>query len=684
MNGQQKTEHMKHPYTNHLIHESSPYLLQHAHNPVNWYPWGDEALNKAKQESKPIIVSIGYSSCHWCHVMEHESFENEEVANIMNENFICIKVDREEHPDVDQIYMNAVQIISGRGGWPLNCFALPDGRPFFGGTYFPKDQWINVLQQVSGLYASDYQKVLEYASQLEAGIQQSELIIKIDTGENVLSDKTLKKMVNRWETQLDHTHGGPNRAPKFPIPNNYEFLLRYATQHNDEALLQHIELTLNKMANGGIYDQLGGGFARYSTDAKWKVPHFEKMLYDNAQLVSLYSHAYQHFKKPLYRQVVEETLAFIKREMTSPEGIFYSALDADSEGEEGKYYVWTKEEIEHELEDDAYLFFAYYRINDDAFWEHENYILMRTEYPEKLAEKYDLSVAELNIIIDGIKEKLLTVRENRIRPGLDDKSLTSWNAMMIKAYVDAYMAIEDPSYLETAFRAANLVEENFKKADGSLYHTYKNGAAKINGLLDDYACMMDAYISLYAVSLQAEWLNKANELALYVQQHFYDEKSGMFFYTSDENEVLVTRKTEVYDNVIPSSNSILARSLKKLAFYFENRQFEQISKQMLFNVEDKMADYGSGYSNWAMLMMDNLNNNYEVVICGDEALLKLKEIQKSYYPRVIWAGSENENEGFSFLKSRFISGKTLIYVCENNACQLPVESVAEAKNILGN
>jgi uncharacterized protein YyaL (SSP411 family) len=682
MNGQQKADHMKHPYTNELIHESSPYLLQHAHNPVNWYPWGDEALNQAKKENKPLIVSIGYSSCHWCHVMEHESFEDEEVARIMNENFICIKVDREEHPDVDQIYMNAVQLISGRGGWPLNCFAMPDGRPFFGGTYFPKDQWINVLQQISDLYISDHQKVLSYMTQLESGIQQSELIVKVDTSEKKLSVKMIQKMVNRWDARMDHVHGGPNRTPKFPLPNNYEFLLRYATQYGDKKLLEHVELTLIKMACGGIYDQIGGGFARYSTDEKWKVPHFEKMLYDNAQLVSLYSHAYQYFKKPYYKQVVAETLSFIEREMTSPEGVFYSALDADSEGEEGKYYVWTIKELEGELGNDANLFFEYYRINKDAFWEHGNYILMRTEHPEKLAEKYGLNETELNIKMAGLREKLLAVRAQRIRPGLDDKSLTSWNAMMIKAYLDAYMALKDTEYMETAFRTARLIEKKFKKADGGLYHTYKNDEAKINGLLDDYACMMDAYISLYSISLQTDWLLKANELAFYVQQHFYDEKSGMFFYTPDENEVLVTKKTEIYDNVIPSSNSILARNLIKLAFYFENSEFEQIAKQMLFNVEDKMLDYGSGYSNWALLMMDFLVQNFEVVVCGDKAIPKLKELQNDYSPNILWAGTIHNDEGFTFLKSRFVPNKTLIYVCKGNTCQLPVESISEAKKLL--
>jgi uncharacterized protein YyaL (SSP411 family) len=436
------------------------------------------------------------------------------------------------------------------------------------------------------------------------------------------------------------------------------------------------------MAHGGIYDQIGGGFARYSTDKKWKVPHFEKMLYDNAQLVSLYSYAYQYFKNPLYRQVVEETLSFIEREMTSPEGVFYSALDADSEGEEGKYYVWTKEELEAELGDNKTIFFEYYRINMDAFWEHGNHILMRTEQPEKLAEKHGLNASELHHKMGALQKKLLAVREKRVRPGLDDKSLTSWNAMMIKAYVDAYMAIEDPKYLEAAFQAAHLIDEKLKKADGGLYHTYKNGEAKINGLLDDYACMIEAYIALYSITLNGEWLLKANELAIYVQQHFYDEKSGMFFYTSDENEVLVTRKSEVYDNVIPSSSSILARNLKKLAFYFEDWDYEQIAKQMLLNVEEPMVDYGSGYSNWALLMMDFLEGNYEVVICGNDAFVALKELQQHYYPQVIWAGTVKNELDFSFLQSRFVNGNTLIYVCQNNTCQLPVESISEVKKIL--
>jgi len=675
---------MNHPYTNHLINESSPYLLQHAHNPVNWYPWGKEALEMAQKENKPLIVSIGYSSCHWCHVMEHESFEDEEVARIMNEHFVCIKVDREEHPDVDQIYMNALQLISGRGGWPLNCFTLPDGSPFFGGTYFPKDQWISVLQQISTLFTTTPQKVEEYAAQLEAGIRQSELIVKADTSGEKPKERTLQKMVERWEKMMDHTHGGPNRAPKFPLPNNYEFLLRYAWKTNNQQLLEHVELTLKKMACGGIYDQVGGGFARYSTDEKWKVPHFEKMLYDNAQLVSLYSHAYQNFKNPLFKKVVEETLTFIKREMTSPEGVFYAAIDADSEGEEGKYYVWTKDELEKKMGNDKTIFFEYYRINKDAFWEDGNYILMRTEHPERLAVEQGIRIDELHKKIDGLKTKLLAVRDKRIRPGLDDKSLTSWNAMMITAYLDAYLVFDNPEYLKTAFTSIEVIEKNFKKKDGGLYHTYKEGAAKINGLLDDYACMIDAYVTLYATTLNDEWLLKANELAKYVQQHFYDHESGMFFYTSDENDVLITRKTEIFDNVIPSSNSIMARNLKKLAFYFDNKAFEKISKQMLFNMENEMIEYGSGYSNWAQLMLDFLDHNYEIVICGKDAISKLKELQKNYSPNILWAGTTKRNDHFSFLKSRFVTDKTFIYICENNTCQLPLEKVSDAKNILDN
>ncbi|MBA2407111.1 MAG: thioredoxin domain-containing protein, partial [Chitinophagales bacterium] len=436
-------------YTNHLIHESSPYLLQHAHNPVNWYAWNDETLKKARDENKLLLVSIGYSACHWCHVMEHESFEDEKTAQIMNEHFICIKIDREERPDIDQVYMTAVQLMTGRGGWPLNCIALPDGRPVYGGTYFPKEQWNDVLLNLANLYETDPEKAEEYADKLTTGIQQAE-IVKSNTEKPEFSLSLLNETVAAWKGHFDTKEGGSDYAPKFPLPNNYRFLLRYAHEVKDEAVMKQVELSLRKMAFGGIYDQIGGGFARYSTDSLWKVPHFEKMLYDNAQLVSLYSEAYQATKEPLYKQVVYETLEWVKREMTNEEGAFYSALDADSESEEGKFYVWTKAELQQILGSDFNLFSDYYNVNRTGYWEHDNYILLRDKTDEEFAKENKMDFSALQKKIEELKVKMLDVREKRVRPGLDDKTLTSWNAMMMRGYADAYMVFGEKEFLDAA------------------------------------------------------------------------------------------------------------------------------------------------------------------------------------------------------------------------------------------
>ncbi|MEZ4737829.1 MAG: thioredoxin domain-containing protein [Flavobacteriales bacterium] len=413
-----------HAHTNRLVHESSPYLLQHAHNPVDWYPWGEEAFAKAREENKLLLISIGYSSCHWCHVMERESFENDELAAVMNERFVCIKVDREERPDVDQVYMTAVQLMTGRGGWPLNCFALADGRPVYGGTYFPPQQWEQVLVQLSDTWRQDPQKVSDQAARLHQGIV-AQNVVELPEAPDAFDAEDLDELVDLWSKGFDNVYGGPDKAPKFPLPNNYQFLLRYAFLTDDAQLKQHVALTLDKMALGGINDQVGGGFARYSTDVLWKAPHFEKMLYDNAQLVSLYSQAYQAFKNPLYKATVERTLAFIEREMTSSEGAFYSALDADTEGEEGLYYVWTKDELQTVLGAEYDLAAAYYNVDAAGLWEHGRYILLRREPDAEFAAEFGISEAELATRIAAINSTLLATREKRERPGLDDKSLTS-------------------------------------------------------------------------------------------------------------------------------------------------------------------------------------------------------------------------------------------------------------------
>ena len=669
-----------HQYTNQLIHESSPYLLQHAHNPVDWYPWGDVVLEKAKTENKLILISIGYSACHWCHVMEHESFENIETAEFMNEHFICIKVDREERPDIDQVYMNAVQLMTGAGGWPLNCFALPDGRPVYGGTYFPNEKWNNVLYQLSDSYQKDSKQFLEYAERLTDAVKNSELV-KLNPEINEFSLNDLIEIVNPWKSSFDAVEGGPSRVPKFPLPNNYEFLLKYNHRANDPNISNSILLTLNKMAYGGIYDQLGGGFARYSTDRYWKVPHFEKMLYDNAQLVSLYSEAYIITKDSLYKQIVDETLGWIKREMTSDEGMFYSALDADSEGMEGKYYVWKKGEIDDLLKDKSPVFCDYYRIGKEALWENENNILLRKESDEVIAERYHKTIEQLQNEIQYCKEILLKERGKRVPPGLDDKQLTSWNALMIKAYTDAYQAFGKEEYLNAAIKCADFINNNIKNNDGSLNHSYKKGKASINGYLEDYSFMIEAFIALYQNTFDENYLHKAKALSDYVIQHFYDKESGMFFFTSDIDKALIARKMEIHDNVIPASNSSLAKGLYLLGIYFENKEFKAIARQMLNNVKKDMKGYPSGYSNWAILMTYIIEPFYEVVITGKNAHAIRQELNNYYIPNKIIAGSTLASS-MPLLEGRFEDDETLIYVCVNNTCQLPVKTVEEALKLM--
>ncbi len=665
-------------HTNLLINETSPYLLQHAHNPVNWYPWGEEALEKAKKENKLIIISIGYSACHWCHVMEHESFEDEEVAKLMNEYFVCIKVDREERPDIDQIYMTAVQLMTGSGGWPLNCFALPDGRPVYGGTYFPKKNWMHILQSIQDEYKNNSEKFIEYATNLTEGIRQSDLI-DINTSEESFSENTAKEMIINWQKSWDIKEGGPNRAPKFPIPNNYEFLLQYTCLNNDEESRKHLELTLDKMAMGGIYDQIGGGFARYSTDALWKIPHFEKMLYDNAQLVSLYSQAFAFTKKEEYKRVVEQTLEFVKRELTDNSGAFYSALDADSEGEEGKYYVWKKEELEKVLGEDYSWVKDYYNINPNGFWEHNNYILLRRESDVEFAKKKNWTLADLNKKVDDVNLKLLNKREKRIKPGLDDKTLTSWNALMLKGYAEAYQYIGNSKYLDIAIKNAAFIQKHQLSKDGKLFHSYKNGKSSINGFLEDYSFTIEAFLKLYEVSFDEKWLNEAKKIADYTIKEFYDEKSGMFYFTANSSEQLITRKFEISDNVIPASNSSIAKGLFLLGKYFDDDNYLKKSEQMLKNMIEQLPGYAPGYSNWGTLLLWNTSPFYEIVIAGKSANKLRNELSKNYYPNLIYLGTEKESN-LSLLENKFVDGETRIYVCIDKSCKLPTNKVEEAKS----
>ncbi|MDQ3047121.1 MAG: thioredoxin domain-containing protein [Bacteroidota bacterium] len=663
-------------YTNALINETSPYLLQHAHNPVNWYPWNEETLEKAKKEDKLILVSIGYSACHWCHVMEHESFEDKKVAQIMNDHFICIKVDREERPDIDQVYMLAVQLMTGHGGWPLNCFALPDGRPVYGGTYFPKQQWINILLNLTDLYSNDRNKVLDYAVQLTEGVKMAE-IIKVNEAEESFTMDILDSSYQDWKMRLDQVEGGPDKAPKFPLPNNYQFLLRYAHLTKNEPLMKHVSLTLKKMAYGGIYDQIGGGFSRYSVDHLWKVPHFEKMMYDNAQLISLYSEAFRQSKDPLYKQVVTDTLEFIKRELTSPEGAFFSALDADSEGEEGKFYVWTKEELQTILKDRFGLFSDYFNINERGFWEHGNYILLRHEDDQTIADKHSISLNELQDIISGIKKELLDFREKRVRPGLDDKTLTSWNALMIQGYADAYRTFGEKEWLNAAEKNAAFLLSKQLRADGGLNHNYKNGRSTINGYLEDYCFTIEALIALYEVTFRESYLENAESLLKYSIAHFMDPSSGMFFFTSDEDKALISRKMELSDNVIPASNSAMAKVLFLLGTHLENPEYIGMSRKMLHNILPEIVPYGAGYSNWSMLLLHFAAPFKELAIVGKSVDEKRAELSQHYLPNVIFAGTSTLST-LPLLKNRTVEGQTYFYVCSEKTCQQPVSTTEEA------
>lgn len=676
---------MTHQFTNDLIHETSPYLLQHAHNPVDWKPWSDNTLQLAKEENKLIIISVGYSACHWCHVMEHESFEDEKVAEVMNANYISIKVDREERPDIDQVYMDAVQLMTGSGGWPLNIVALPDGRPVWGGTYFKREQWMSALSQISKLFQEQPEQLYNYADQLEKGLKSMNLVtLNKETPDFNLTQ--IDSIVAEWSQSFDHVNGGLKRAPKFMMPNNYQFLLRYAYQTNDKSLLDFVNLTLTQMAYGGIFDQIGGGFSRYSVDDKWHVPHFEKMLYDNGQLVSLYADAYLLTKKDLYKNVITETLHFIETELTTPEGAFMSALDADSNNtqghlEEGAYYVWTKEELKTLLSNDFTLFAEYYNVNQYGHWEGNNYVLIRTLDDVEFCKKFDLHQDELDSKKNKWHQALLKARALRERPRLDDKTLTSWNAIMLKAYVDAYRVLRDEKYLDIAKSNANFILQQQLKEDGGLFHNYKNGHSSINGFLEDYALTIDAFISLYENTLDEQWLNYSRDFTNYALDHFYDSQNGMFFFTSNEDPSLVTRNIEYRDNVIPSSNSVMAKNLFKLSHYFDNDYYQKTATTLLNNVQEEMKAYGSGFSNWLDLMLNYTNPFYEVVVVGKNASNKLSEINEFYIPNKLIAGSTSAKES-PLLKDRYLDNKTMIYVCVNKTCQLPVTETDKALEMI--
>jgi uncharacterized protein YyaL (SSP411 family) len=674
---------------NRLALESSPYLQQHAHNPVDWYPWGEEALEKARSENKPILVSIGYSTCHWCHVMERESFEDPQVADFMNEHFVNIKVDREERPDVDQVYMDAVQAMTGSGGWPLNCFLLPDGRPYYGGTYFPprpahsRPSWMQVLASMDDAFRNKREVVEGQAEKLMGYLQQDGMVFSVQTpgpaaeteeGQNPYGRTLLEDTYYHLRDRFDRVEGGFGGAPKFPGSMGIEFLLRYHRFTGNTEALEHAELSLAKMIQGGIYDQLGGGFARYATDRAWLVPHFEKMLYDNALLVSVLADAHQLTGKPLYRETIEETLAYVQREMTHPEGGFFSAQDADSEGVEGKFFVWEKKEVEQVLGEDAELFCRFYDVTEEGNWE-EHSILHRPFSFEEFSEKNQVPLDELRQKLDRARQKLFAERSLRVAPGLDDKGLLDWNALMVSAFAKAYTALGHEPYRKTAVRALDFLLRAYRQTPEGLrfFHTWKNGRAKTEAFLDDYANLIAALLDVYAIDFDRSRLETARDLSLHVREHFYDEADGFFHFAPPGQKDLVLRKKDFYDNATPSGNSTMVHNLFRLALYTGNRHRErETALRLLGALREGVKRYPNAFARYASAFFWAAFPAEERAVIGPNAHEQALSLQKTFAPNTVTMASPDADPTWPLLADRPTDGRTVLYICRDYACQAPV------------
>jgi len=684
------TEETKH--TNQLIHETSPYLLQHAHNPVDWYPWGEEALGRAKKENKPILVSIGYSACHWCHVMEKECFENKAIAQVMNERFINIKVDREERPDLDEIYMNAAQVMTGSGGWPLNVFLTPDLVPFHAGTYFPPEDrggmpgFPKILAIVSDYYMNHRGEVDKIKSQLQETLQQ---MTRMVPSKAALDANVFAKAYEALESQFDPTYGGFGGAPKFPNPMSLSFLLRYWKKTHSEQALSMVEMTLEKMASGGLYDQIGGGFHRYSVDDRWLIPHFEKMLYDNALLSQIYAEAYQATKKERYRRVVEEVLDYVLSEMTSPEGGFYSAQDADSEGKEGKFYVWTQDEIKKILgKEKGTPFCAYYGVTPQGNFEEESNVLHVPSSPRKVCDLYGLTLQDLEKLLEKGRQKLLAEREKRVKPNRDEKVLASWNGLMISGFVDGFKVAGNKKYLQAAEKAASFILQKMKRS-GLLMRVFSKGKSHVNGYSEDYAFFIQALIDLYEATFEIGWVKEADDLSRQMIRQFWDEAQGGFFFTGEENERLITRSKHPYDNVIPSSNSVGVFNLLKLGTLTGDDSLKQKAERTLRLFYGFLSEHPAGFAT----MLSGLSlflDPEEIGVIGSKqeakTLVLLNEINQAYLPNRILSlmdPQEPLKKGWlPFLSEKGAQQNPTAFVCKNFTCLPPVRDEKELKKLL--
>ena len=678
--------------SNRLAAESSPYLLQHAHNPVDWYPWGEEALQKARKEDKPILISIGYSACHWCHVMERESFEDEDTASVMNTDFVNIKIDREERPDLDHIYMDAVQAMTGSGGWPLNVFLTPEGKPFYGGTYFPprpafnRPSWKEVLYSISKTFREKRQEIETHSKELIAHLVETNNLglQKINESETakIFNQENIAEIYGHVMKMADKEQGGFGKAPKFPQSFIIRFLLKYYYYTKTEDALKQALLSLDKMIAGGIYDQVGGGFARYATDENWLVPHFEKMLYDNALLVTVICEAYQLTKHPHYRRTIVQTLDFIFRELLSPEGGFYAALDADSEGEEGKYYVWEKQEIDNILQDDASLFCAYYNVSKHGNWEKKN-ILHASLNEEEFSEKENLSAEKIIAGLDASRKKLLAVRRKRVPPLLDDKILLGWNALMITACCKAYSALGLEEYKGRAINNAEFLWKNFK-GQGIYYfhHSYKNGKTSIPAFLDDYAYFINALIDLQEITGNVEYLHKAKELTEFVIDHFSEENTGYFYFSHKEQKDVIIRKKEVYDGATPSGNAVMAYNLFYLSVIFDKPGWKQRAIMNCRIIGKGVIHYPGSFGVWATMIQAITYGFIEVVITGKVLGNIFKDFLSNFIPDRVFQSATSQNDQFPLLRDKPLSQTPLIFLCQEYSCQNPVTEVHELIRLL--
>ena len=676
-------------FTNHLIDQSSPYLLQHAHNPVNWYPWGEAALQKAKEEDKPVLVSIGYSACHWCHVMEKESFEDEGTAKLMNDNFINIKIDREERPDLDHIYMDAVQVISGSGGWPLNVFLTPGLKPFYGGTYFPPQRaynrasWKEVLTGVSNLFREKRQEVEAQAQELTQHIGRSDVtsgtnreILNIQE-DGIPTKEQCDEIFGNIMKQADKKWGGFGNAPKFPQTFTIKYLLRYYHYYRNDEALQQACLSLDKMICGGIYDQVGGGFARYSTDPEWLAPHFEKMLYDNALLLDVLAEAYQVTKNDSYKKAIDQTIEFIEKELSDKNGGFYAALDADSEGEEGKYYVWQYDEVKDILGDDADIFCEFYDIRADGNWEGKN--ILRILMPlSQFAIQKNTDEKELTQLIASCSEKLLIHRNKRIRPQLDDKILLGWNALMISALCKAGVALNNNKYKELAITNFDFLFSKFKVGDTfELYHTYKNDISKYPAFADDYAFMIQACIALQEVTSENKYIEYAMSLTEIVMENFSSQEDAYFFYTGKHQADVIVRKKEIYDGAVPSGNSTMSANLFYLSSILDNDRQKKKASEMLRNLSDLIIKYPTSFGNWACIGIDQCKGTNEIAVCGKNYEKLRDELLNYFIPNKVIQCADKADDTYPLLSNKSSSTQPLIYLCRNYTCRAP-EDNAEA------